>query len=93
MEEDLVPVQETWEAMEELVAQGLVKHIGVSNFNTQLLRDLLSYAKVKPAVLQVELHPYNTQERLLTQAKEWGIAVTGFSSFGASSYLELGMAT
>jgi D-xylose reductase len=51
MEEDNVPIRETWEAMEELVAQGLVKNIGVCNFGTSLLRDVLSYAKVKPAVL------------------------------------------
>ena len=61
MEEDNVPMQETWEAMEELVKEGLVKNIGVCNMGVSMLRDILNYAKVKPTVLQVELHPYNSQ--------------------------------
>jgi D-xylose reductase len=88
-----VPLAETWAALEELVAAGLVKHIGVCNFNCALLRDLLSYARVRPEVLQVELHPYLTQEKLLRFCREARIAVTGFSPLGASSYLALNMAT
>jgi D-xylose reductase len=85
-----VSVRETWEAMEELVADGLVRNIGVANFNCALLRDLLTYAKLRPAVNQVELHPYLTQETLLRYCAENNIHVTAFSSFGASSYIELG---
>jgi len=92
MVEEPVPIRETWEAMEELVSQGLVKNIGVCNFGTSLLRDVLSYAKIKPSVLQVELHPYNSQEKLLKYCASQKIAVTGFSSFGGSSYTEIGMA-
>ena len=47
-----VPVRETWEAMEKLVEKGLVKNIGLSNWNAQGLRDIFSYARIKPAVLQ-----------------------------------------
>ena len=53
MEVDPVPLSETWAAMEELVDAGLAKDIGVSNFNCQLLADLLSYARIKPSVNQV----------------------------------------
>ena len=49
-----VPVQDTWRAMEALVEKGLVRNIGVSNWNCQGLRDLFSYAKIKPSVLQVK---------------------------------------
>lgn len=88
-----VPRHEVWEAMEELVQAGLVRNIGICNYNTALLRDLLSYAKIRPAVLQVELHPYLTQEKLLRFCHEEGIAVTGFSPLGAPSYVPLGAAT
>lgn len=87
-----VPIGETWEAMEELVSAGLVREIGVSNFGISLLRDLLAHAKIPPAVLQVELHPYLTQDKLLRYCRESGIAVTGFSPLGAESYYSLGMA-
>jgi D-xylose reductase len=87
-----VPLADTWGAMEELVRAGLVKRIGVCNFGTALLRDLLAYAAIRPAVLQVELHPYLAQPRLLRYCREERIAVTAFSPFGADSYLPLGMA-
>jgi D-xylose reductase len=93
MEEDNVSYQETWRAMEELAKEGLTKNIGCSNIGTTMLRDVLNYAEVKPAVLQVEMHPYNTQDKLLRFCDSKGIAVTAFSSFGAGSYVELGMAT
>lgn len=93
MQEDLVPVYETWGAMEEMVGKGLTKHIGVSNFNIALIRDMLSYCKIQPAVLQVEIHPYLAQPKLLKFCKERNIAVTGYSSLGAPSYIDLGYAT
>jgi D-xylose reductase len=88
-----VPISETWQAMEELQQAGLVKNIGVSNFGTSLLRDMLAYAKTPPAVLQVEMHPYLTQEKLVRFCREEKIAVTAFSPLGAPSYVPLGMAT
>ena len=93
MLEDNVPFKETWRAMEKLVAEGLVRNIGVCNMGTAMLRDLLYYAKIKPTVLQVEIHPYNTQEKLLRFCRSKGIAVTAFSNLGAGSYVSLGMST
>ncbi len=87
-----VPLAETWGAMEELADAGLVRHIGVCNYGTAILRDLLSYARIRPAVLQVELHPFLTQEKLVCFARESGLAVTAFSPLGAQSYLSIGMA-
>ncbi|KAH7375923.1 NAD(P)H-dependent D-xylose reductase [Plectosphaerella cucumerina] len=89
-----VPISETWQALETLVSgpsnpQGFVNSIGVSNFHTQTLYDLLSYAKVQPSVLQVEHHPYLVQPQLIAMAQENGIAVTAYSTFGPQSFLEL----
>jgi D-xylose reductase len=54
---------------------------------------MMNYARIEPQVLQIELHPYLTQEPLLKYAKTNGLAVTGYSSLGPSSYYELGMGT
>lgn len=93
MEEDRVPFSDTWRAMEELVKEGLCRNIGVCNIGTAMLRDLLNYANVKPTVLQVEMHPYLTQEKLLRFCRLNGVAVTAFSNLGAGSYVALGMAS
>lgn len=92
MKQARVPIAETWGAMEELVKAGLVKQIGVANFGVSLLRDLINTAAIAPSVLQIELHPYLTQEKLLRFCRESGIAVTAFSPLGALSYVPLGMA-
>lgn len=92
IEPDRVPLIETWQAMEELVSEGLVREIGVCNFGVSLLRDLMNQAAVLPSVLQVEMHPYLTQEKLVRFCKESQIAVTAFSPLGAQSYFELNMA-
>nr|UMZ45331.1 hypothetical protein [Paramyrothecium sp.] len=83
--------QETWEGMEGLVEKGLAKSIGVSNYQAQTLYDTLKYAKVRPATLQVELHPYLQQTELVRLAKEEGIVVTAYSSFGPTGFIELDM--
>ena len=88
-----VPLAETWAAMERLVEAGLVRRIGVCNYGVSLLRDLLAAARIRPAVLQVEMHPLLAQEKLLRFCREAGIAVTAFSPLGAPSYVPLGMAT
>lgn len=92
IEEVRVPISETWGAMEELVDAGLVRHIGVCNFGTSLLRDLLASARIRPEVLQVESHPYLTQDKLLRYCQQEQIAYTAFSPLGAQSYFSLGMA-
>ena len=92
VESDPVPIIETWRAMEQLVRDGLVREIGVCNFGTSLLRDLMSQAEIGPAMLQVEMHPYLTQEKLTRFCHESGIGVTAFSPLGAQSYFQLNMA-
>ena len=82
-------IQETWTAMESLVHKGLAKSIGISNFQGSLILDLLRYAKIRPATLQIEHHPYLVQPTLLKLASSEGIAVTAYSSFGPQSFIEL----
>ena len=88
-----MPIADTWRAMEGLIEAGLVRNIGVCNFGVSLLRDMLSYAEVRPAVLQVEMHPYLAQQKLLRFCHENQINVTAFSPLGAASYYQIGMAT
>ena len=90
---DPVPLADTWRAMETLVPAGLVRTIGVCNYNSALLHDLMAYARIKPAMLQIESHPYLTQQRLIRLAHHYDIAVTAFSPLGAGSYVELSMAS
>lgn len=85
------PYQETYQAMEGLVDAGLAKNIGVSNVAGALLVDVLRYARIKPAVLQVELHPYLPQDQLVALCKAHGIAITAYCSFGPASWVELNM--
>ncbi len=93
MEVDAVPLYETWAEMEKLVDAGLVKQIGICNFTSGLLIDLMAYSRIKPVMLQIESHPFLTQEPLLRLAGDFGVAVTAFSPLGALSYVSLDMAT
>lgn len=84
-----VSIRETWEQLEAAVDQGITKSIGVSNFQAQLLYDVITYAKHPLSSLQIEHHPYLVQEELIKMAQSQNIAVTAYSSFGPQSFLEL----
>ena len=88
-----VTFQQTWHAMEELVKEGLVRSIGLSNVGTTKLMDVLKYCKIKPAVLQVEMHPYLVQDKLLRFTQETGVQVMAYSNFGALGYVQMGKTT
>ncbi|WOJ98237.1 aldo/keto reductase [Congregibacter brevis] len=92
MEVAKVPLSATWATMEALVDRGLVREIGVCNYNSGLLHDLMTYANRPPAMLQIESHPYLSQDALLRTAADYGIPVTAFSPLGALSYVALDMA-
>ncbi|XP_066296645.1 aldo-keto reductase family 1 member B1-like [Branchiostoma lanceolatum] len=74
---------ETWKALEACVESGLLKNIGLSNFNSKQIQAVIDVAKVKPAVLQVECHPYLNQKQLLQFAKEKGLVFTAYSPLGS----------
>lgn len=74
-----VPLHVTWPAMEKLVAEKKVRSIGVSNFPVVLVHDLLTYAKIPPAVNQIEVHPFNQSDNLINYLTQKGIHVTAYS--------------
>ncbi|WP_028538940.1 MULTISPECIES: aldo/keto reductase [Paenibacillus] len=80
--------KETYRALEKVYAEGKVRAIGVSNFQIHHLEDLLSEAKVVPAVNQVEFHPYLTQKELLRYCTEKGIQLEAWSPLGQGHLLE-----
>lgn len=75
-------VKQTWQVMEEYVRRGLVRSIGVSNFNRHHLDDLLGYADIRPVVNQIEVHPLMTQEENIAYNHQLGIAVEAWGPFG-----------
>ena len=75
-------VKHTWEAMEDYVRGGVVKSIGVSNFNRHHLDDLLSYAEIRPVINQIEVHPLMTQEGNIAYNQSLGIEVEAWGPFG-----------
>lgn len=78
-----VPIIETWNAMIEAKKQGLVKHIGVSNFSIKKLEDLIDQTEVFPEVNQVELHPYLHQDDLLQFCQSHKVHLTAYSPLGS----------
>ncbi|WP_028543715.1 aldo/keto reductase [Paenibacillus taiwanensis] len=71
--------KEAWRALETLYKEGKVKAIGVSNFQTHHLQDLMREADIKPMVNQVELHPYLTQQELQQFCGEHNIQLEAWS--------------
>ena len=75
-------VEETWKIMEEYVDAGKIRAIGVSNFNPHHVDELLAYARIKPAVNQIEIHPYMTQQEVVGNTFAKGIQVQGWAPLG-----------
>ncbi len=86
---DKVPLHETWKAMEELTKNTenhkfLTKYIGVSNFPSILLHDLMMSATIKPVANQIESHLYLQQPSLVKWCEKNNIIVQAYSPLGGS---------
>ena len=78
-----VPLAQTWEAMQAQKESGLTKHIGVSNFNQNKLKEILATGGEQPEMNQIELHPFLPQQPLVDFCWQNGILVTAYSPLGS----------
>ncbi|KAM0049812.1 putative mannose-6-phosphate 6-reductase [Helianthus debilis subsp. tardiflorus] len=79
-----ISLETTWNAMEQTVSMGLVRSIGISNYGILLTRDCLAYSKIKPAVNQIETHPYFQRESLVKFCQKHGVVVIAHTPLGGS---------
>jgi diketogulonate reductase-like aldo/keto reductase len=77
-----VTLIETWRALERLVDEGRCGAIGLSDITLEKLREIVAVARIKPAVVQVESHPYLPEWELLEYCKQHGIIVLAFAPLG-----------
>jgi diketogulonate reductase-like aldo/keto reductase len=77
-----VTLVDTWRALERLVDDGRCKAIGLSDVNLEKLREVVAAARIKPAVVQVESHPYLPEWELLDFCREQGIVLLAFAALG-----------
>jgi diketogulonate reductase-like aldo/keto reductase len=77
-----VKLVETWRALEQLVDDGYCKSIGLSDIGVEELREIVTAARIKPAVVQVESHPYLPEWCLLDFCREHGIVLQAFAALG-----------
>ena len=77
-----VTLVETWGALERLVDNGQCKSIGLSNITLEKLREIVAAARIKPAVVEVESHPYLPQWELLDFCRQHGIVLLAFAALG-----------
>ena len=77
-----VSLVETWREMERLVDEGKCKAIGLSDIRLDKLREIVEVARIKPAVVQVECHPYLPEWELLDYCRQHGIVLLAFAPLG-----------
>ena len=80
-----IEYKDTWEAMTLMLEKGLTRHIGVSNFSPEQLKDLLNTTSHPPTVHQMEMHPYLQQNEWLDFHKDHGIHVTAYSPLAGTN--------
>lgn len=80
--DDGVTLEETWAAMEDLVDEGLSGAVGLSDIDAEGARAIIDTARIKPAVVEVESHPYHPQWELHELCKAHGIILLAFAALG-----------
>jgi diketogulonate reductase-like aldo/keto reductase len=80
--DDGVTLEKTWAAMEALVDEELSGAIGLSDIGAERTREIIDTARIKPAVVEVESHPYHPQWELHELCKAHGIVLLAFASLG-----------
>ncbi|BHF66683.1 hypothetical protein SprV_0200970500 [Sparganum proliferum] len=85
---EYIPLEETWKGMEELVEAGLVKSIGVSNFNRAQIDRILAVCKIPPAVNQIEVTVNWLNQKLIDYCHSKGIQITAYSPFGSPGLMK-----
>ncbi|KAH8869706.1 Aldo-keto reductase family 1 member B1 [Schistosoma japonicum] len=83
---DNVPHEDTWKEMEKLVDEGLVKSIGLSNFNKRQIQNILEHCRIKPANLQIEIHANFPNIKLVEYAQSVGLTVTAYAPLGSPAH-------
>ena len=73
---------DTWRALEDLMDEGMLKNIGVSNYARQHVEQLLGHCRRRPLVNQIELHPFLPQIDLVHYCRAAGIQIQAFASLG-----------
>jgi alcohol dehydrogenase (NADP+) len=84
---ETIPPEATWLAMQKLKAQGLVKHLGVSNFSISKIQQLIDRTGIVPEMNQVEIQPYFQQKELLEYCNQNGILMTAFYPLGGPTII------
>lgn len=79
---DDIDILDTYKAMEKLVEKGLVRSIGLSNFNSEQIAHILNGCTIKPVMNQVEFSPFINQTKLIEFCKEREIAVAAYTPLG-----------
>ncbi|OBF28194.1 dehydrogenase [Mycobacterium sp. ACS1612] len=80
--DDGVTLEETWAAMEALVDEGLTRAIGLSDIDVEGTQRIVASARIKPAVVEVESHPYHPQWDLHDYCTSEGMVLLAFAPLG-----------
>lgn len=77
---------ETWKAMEDLLQQGKVKSIGISNFNIEQTKEILDNCKIRPVCNQVEVNPYFQNRELVDFCHKENIRIVAYAPLRSTTY-------